>query len=109
MPGQGNSLDRFVALCQGEGLERGQCCCLVSGGLASTCPISSHFTHFLFVNGALLAAALVMIHSVGGFAHILELCWPFKWILLRNRQFLLLPQPPLVFTGSSGEALSSQY
>ena len=93
--------------CGGEGLKRGHFHCLAYGGLPSTCLVSSHFTHFLYVPGTLLASAVVMIPRVGGFAFILGL-W-FKQTLLRNRQFIPLPQPPLVFIASNCEALSSQH
>ena len=95
-PWRGNPILCFVTLCVREGSERGQCCCLVSGGLPRTHPISNYFTHFLYATGVLLAVALVVIPSLGGFAYVLGPCGPFKWTLLRNQQFLLPPQPPLV-------------
>ena len=85
----------------------GQCRCLASAGLPGTCPISNHFTHFPFVTGALPAVALVVNPRVGGFAYILSLCGPFKQTLLKIQQFLLPPQPPLVFTARSYGDLSS--
>ena len=102
--GQPTSL---LCVCVRRGLEKRQCCCLVSGGLPSSHPISSHFTHFLYATGTLPAIALVVNPRVGGFVCILSPCGPFKWTLLRNQQFLLLPQLPLVFTASSCEALFS--
>ena len=89
-------------LCGGEeGSERGKCCCLASGGLPGTRPVSSHFTHFPDAIGTLPAVALVMNPSVGGFAHVLSPSGPFKPNLLKIGQFLLLPQPSLVFTERS--------
>ena len=65
------------------------------------CPISSHFTHFLYVTGALPAAALVVNPRVEGFAYVLSPCGAFKWTLLKIWQFLSLPKSPLVFTARS--------
>ena len=78
-------------------LERGQGYYLATGGLLGTHPISSHFTPFPYVTSAPLSAALVVIPRVGGFAYVLGLCGPFKQNLLRDRQFLLQPQPPTGF------------
>ena len=86
-------------------MERRQCCCLAAGGLHSTCPDSSHFSHFLYVAGALLAIALLVVPRVSQFVYVLGLCGLFKQGLLRDWQFILLPQPPLVFTARSYEAL----
>ena len=91
----------------GEELERGQCCCLASGGLPGTHHISSHFTHFPYVAVALPAVALVVNPSVGGFAYVLMPCGPFKWTLLKIWHFLLPPKPLLVFTARSYVDLSS--
>ena len=102
--GQSTSL---LCVCMRRGLERRQCCCLVSGGLPSSHPISSHFTHFLYATGTLPAIALVVNPRVGGFVCILRPCGPFKWTLLKIWQFLLLIQPPLVFTARSYGDLSS--
>ena len=99
-------------------MERGQCCCLASGGLPSTRPISSHFTHFPYVTGTFLAVALVVIPRVGRFAYVLSPCGPFKWTLLRNQPFLPLIPPhwvlkpevmrlSLLDTGSFGWAVWS--
>ena len=63
----------------------GQCCCLAAGGLLSTRPTSSHFTHFPYATG--------VGSQMGGFAHVIGLCGPFKETLLRDQQFLQLPQP----------------
>ena len=90
------------------GAKRGQCRCLASGGLSGTCPISSHFIHFLYATVTLLAIAVVVVHRVGGFAYVLGLSVPFKRILLRQWQFLPLPKPPLVFTARSYETLFPQ-
>ena len=54
---------------------------------------------------ALLAAALVLNPREGGLAYVLGLCGSFKWTLLMDLQFLLPPQPPLVFIARSYEAL----
>ena len=105
LPGWGNLLHCFVALYVGEGLERGQCHCLAADGLLSTCPVSSHFTHFPHVTDTLLAVALVEVPRVGRFAFILGPWGPFKQTLLRDWQFLPPPQPPLVFIARSYEAL----
>ena len=94
-----------VSVCQG-GSERGQCCCLASGGLPSTHPISSHFIYFPPVTGALPAAALLVKPKVGGFAYILSLCRPFKW--QKSGSFFHHPGPPLVFTARGNEDLSSR-
>ena len=107
LSGWGNLLHCFVALCGGEVSEGGQCCCLISGGSPGIHLASSHFTHFPYATGTLLAAALVMIPRVGGFMYVLGPCRPFKQTLLRKWQLLLLPQPTLVFTARSCEALSS--
>ena len=61
-----------------EGLERGLCHCLASGGLPHTCSISSHFTPSLYASGALPAVALVLNPWVGEFVYILRPCRPFK-------------------------------
>ena len=42
------------------------------------CPISSHFPHFLYADGTLLATALVLIPRVGGFVYILGPCGPLN-------------------------------
>ena len=73
-----------------------------SGGLSSTRPISSHFTHSLYTTGTLPAVALVAIPRLSGFV---SPCGPFKWTLLRNQQFLPPRQPP---TARGYEALSFQ-
>ena len=75
--------------------------CLAARGLLNTQRISSLFTHFPYATGAPRAAALVIVPKVGGFACVLGLWGPFKWTLLRDWQFLLPPQPPLVFTAQS--------
>ena len=54
----------------GEGLERGQSCCLASGGLLGICPISTHFTHLPYATGTFLSVALVVIHGAGAFVYI---------------------------------------
>ena len=79
-----------------EGSEREQCCCVASGGLPGTLPISSHFTHSMCVTGT-----LVVSPRVSGFVYVLRPCGPFKRILLKIQQFLMLPQLPLVFTTRS--------
>ena len=75
----------------GEGSKRGRCCCLASGGLPATGPISSHFTHFLCVTDTLPAVALVVNPRVGGLVYVLNLCEPFKGTLQEIWQFLPLP------------------
>ena len=75
-----------------KGLERKQCC------LLGSCP--NHFFHFPYATGAILIAALVLNPRVGGFAYILGWYGPFKWTLLRDWQFLLPPQAPLVFAAT---------
>ena len=78
----------------GEGSERGQCCCLASGGFPgrklspSTCPFSSPYA-----TCALPAVALVLKPRGGGSAWVPSLCGPFKRSLLIIWQFLPLPQP----------------
>ena len=74
-------------------MERGQCCCLAAGGSLGTHPISSHFAHFLCVTGVPLAVVLVLVPRVGGFVSILGPRSPFKQTLLRDRQFILPPNP----------------
>ena len=91
----------------GEGSERGHCHCLSSGGLPSTRPVSSHFTYSPYVTGALPAVALVVNSRGTRSACILSPCRLFNQGLLEIRQFLLPPQPPLVFTTRSYEDLSS--
>ena len=61
--------------------------------------------HFLYTTGALLAVALVAVPRMGGFAYVLSLCGPFQQTLLKNQQFVLPPQNPLVFTARSYGAL----
>ena len=80
-------------LCGGEGSKKRQHHCLAFGDLLSIHPISSHFTHSLYVTGALPAVALVVNPRVDRFAYVLSPCGPFKWTLLKIRQFLLPPQP----------------
>ena len=87
-------------------MERGQCFCLASGGLSSTCPVSSLFTYSPDVTGAFPAIALVLNPRGGGFAYILSLCGSFNQSLLKTWQFLPPPQPPLVLTARSYGDLS---
>ena len=47
----------------------------------------------------------MLIPRVGGIAYISGPCGPFKQTLLRDWQFLLPPQPPLVFIARSYEIL----
>ena len=105
--GRHNPLHKFVAVYAGQGSERGQCLCLAPGGLLGTCPTSSHFTHFLYATGTLLAVAPVLVSRVGAFAFVLGLWGPFKWTLLRDLYGVLLLQSSLVFTASSYGDLSS--
>ena len=77
--------------------------------LPGTCPISSQFTHSPCMTGAFPGVTLVLNPRVGGFVYVLKPCGPFKWHLLKIRQFLPLPQPLLVFTVRSYGDLSSQY
>ena len=65
-------------LCVEGGLREGTMPLLASEGLLGTCPVSSHFTHFLYAAGALPAAALLVKLRVGGFEYILNLFEPFK-------------------------------
>ena len=96
-----------------EGSGRGQCHSLAFGGcpfypfLPIICPISSHFTHFLYVTGALPAVALVLCPRVGGFVYVVSSCRPFIWSLLKVQEFLPLPSPLLVFIARSYGDLSS--
>ena len=92
----------------GEGSEKGLYRCLASGDLPSTHPVSSHFAHFLYATGTLPAVALGLNPRVAGCAYILRLCGSFKWSFLKIQQFLLMLQPPLVFTARSYGDLSSQ-
>ena len=92
----------------GQGLERGQCYCLASGGLPSTHPISSYFAPSLYATRALPAVALVLNPRGGGFLYTLRPWEPFKQSLLKSRQFFPPPQPPLVFTARCYGDLSSQ-
>ena len=78
-----------------ERLERGQCRCLVSIGLPSTCPISSHFIHFPYVTGALLAIALMVILKVGGFSYILSPWGPLKALSWETKSLFCCPTPHL--------------
>ena len=57
-----------------------------------TFPISSHFTHFLY-----MTVALLVNPRVGKSVYILSPCKPFKWSLLKIQQFLPSLQSPLVF------------
>ena len=82
-------------------MDRGQCCCLASGGLPSIHPISSHFTYTLYVTGALPAVALVSNPRVGGFAYVVRPCRPLKRSFLKVQQFFPQPQSLLVFTARS--------
>ena len=90
-----------MALLFGVGSERGLCCCLASGGLPSTPPVSNHFTHFQYATGAPPAVALVLNPTVGEFAYVLRPCRPFKQSFLKIWLFLLPPQYPLFFTARS--------
>ena len=60
------------------------------------------------VTGAPLAVALVVVPRVGGFAYVLGVWEPFKWTVLRDWQFILLPHPPLVFIARNYKGLFSQ-
>ena len=91
-PAWGNLLFSFVVLYVREGSGRDQYCLLGSHA------VSSLFSHFPYVTGSLLAAALVLNPRLGGFAYILGPCGYFKWTLLRDGQSLPPSQPPLVFT-----------
>ena len=91
----------------GEESERGQYRCPAARGLLSTHPASSHFIHFPYATGAPLAVALVMVPRGGGVVYVVGPHQSFKWTLLRDRQFLLPPQPPLVFTDRNYKALFS--
>ena len=95
-------------LCVGGGLREGTVRCLASGGLPGTYPVSSHFTHSPYVTGTLPAVALVLNPRVGGLVYILRLCSPFKWSFLKIWQFLMLSQPPRIFTDRNYGDLPSQ-
>ena len=100
----------------GEGLKRGQCCCLTSGDcqrgscLPSICPRASHFTfspspHMPLVPFQVLPRSWI---PAGVYLSEFEVhCGPFKRSLLRILQCLPLPQPPLVFAARSYGDLSS--
>ena len=60
--------------------------------------ISNHIPHFPKMSSILLFAALLLIPRVSGFADVLGPWWPFKQTLLRDQQFLLLYQPPLIYS-----------
>ena len=85
LPGLGNPLYHFVALC------------LASRGLPITCPVSSHVTHFPYMTGALPTVALVVNPRVDGFVYIVSLCGLFKLTLLKIWQFLLPLQTTFAF------------
>ena len=89
------------------GLERWQCCCLASGGLPGTCPISRSFTHCLYATGTLPAVPLVL-NPDGWVCIHLRPCRLFKWSFLKIWQFLPPPQHPLVFIAKSYGDLPSQ-
>ena len=75
--------------------------------LPGLCPVSSHFTYFLYAIGAPLAVAPVVIPRVGRFVDVLSPGGSFKQTLLRNWQVLLLFQSPLDFTAITWGALPS--
>ena len=80
----------------GNRLKREQCY------LLDSCSISSQFTHSLYETDTLLAtiqSVWVCIQS--------RTVESFKWALLRDWQFLLPPQSPLLFIAISYEALFS--
>ena len=87
-PGWGNLLHCLWHCMWGKGLRGNNAACLLGSH-----PISSHFPHFLYVTGTLLAAALVLNPRVGGFAHVLGPCRSFKQTLLRDWQFVHCPTP----------------
>ena len=97
-----------LALCGsvwGEGSERGQCCCLASGGLPELALFPGlHSPHP--TPAVRLAPFKLVLNTSGWVCVILRPCRPFKWNL-KIQQFLLPPQPPLVFTARSYEDLSS--
>ena len=72
-------------------MERGQCCCLASGGLPSICLPSNHFTHLPYASGTLPAAAV-------GFVYVFSPYGPFKqrksgsFFCHPNLHWLLQPQ-----------------
>ena len=74
-------------------MERGQCCCLASGGLPSTRPISSHFTHFPYVTGTLSAVALVQNPIVVGFAYVKDPAGPLNGVSQISSCFFHCPNP----------------
>ena len=80
-------------LCVEGGLREGTMPLLASEGLLGTCPVSSHFTHFLYAAGALPAVALVLNPRGGGSAYVLSPCRPFNWSLLNTGSFFCRPNP----------------
>ena len=77
----------------GEGSERGLCHCLASEGLPGTCPISSHFTHSLYMTGALPAVVLVLNPRVGVFAYVLRAAVPLSGVFLKYGSLFCYPNP----------------
>ena len=79
--------------------------------LPGYCSLARHLPHFQslhpspYATSTPLAAAPVVVPRVGRLAYVLELCGPFKWILLKDQQFILLPQPPLDFKARTYETL----
>ena len=72
--------------------KRGQCCCLAAGGLLSTHPISSQFTHFPCATGA-LAVALVVVPRMSGFVYILDCAGPLNRLSWETGSFCCCPTP----------------
>ena len=96
LPGLGNPLLCIMVLYLWEGSKKGQCC------LFSTRSVFSHFPHYPEANWALL----VLIP--GWVVYALGPRMSLQWTLLRDWQFILPPQPPLVFTARSYKALFFQ-
>ena len=76
--------------------------------LAWHCPHFQSFHLLPIVTSTPLAVALVVVPRVGGFAYVLGVWEPFKWTVLRDWQFILLPHPPLFFIARNYKGLFSQ-
>ena len=94
LPGWGNPLCCIVALYVEEGSEREQCHLLISRPMFSHCPKANW-------------ALLVLRSQVGGLVYVLGPHGCLQWTLLWGWEFLLLPQPPQVFSIRGFEALVS--
>ena len=75
----------------GQGSEGGLCLCLASGGLLSTCPVSTYSPYAI---GRYPSGSCPCVESQGGFVYVLRLSGPFKLSFLKIWQFFLLPSSP---------------